>query len=403
VSRAEDTLLLAEEPWAGPLSSWLGAGGLSTCAEAYDALEQMARRRLGTIVLTAPRADFAGLCRASRRLQRDCGLFAVCTPAAEMEIRPLAGEVLDDYFIYPPTRADLARVERSASPVSEAVAAADGAVSPGPMAELIEAAESTEALEARLADLVARRIGVELAWADADSASSKDTALLLAAGRRPRVLAAVAHFEPDDSQRRFLSALQRSLPALMKAARRTESLRHLAITDHLTGAYNRRYFYHMTDRILARAGAKGFRATLLLYDIDNFKRYNDTYGYAAGDEILRQTVELIKQVTRGQDIVARIGGDEFAVLFRDVEKPRTPGSQPPQTAFTLADRFRRAVETHEFPSLGAEAVGSLTISGGLANFPADGRNCRELLRKADQAIKRAKSSGKNAIRIVGGD
>ena len=187
----------------------------------------------------------------------------------------------------------------------------------------------------------------------------------------------------------------------MATARRTQSLHRLAITDHLTGAYNRRYFYHATDRILARAGANSFRVTLLLFDIDDFKRYNDAYGHAAGDEILRETTRLIRRTTRSHDVVARIGGDEFAVLFWDPAEPRHPNSKSPDTAYMVAERFRAAVSRHEFPSLGPEARGALTISGGLATFPAGGRTCRELLRTADGALRGVKKTGKNAFRLIG--
>ncbi len=179
------------------------------------------------------------------------------------------------------------------------------------------------------------------------------------------------------------------------------SLHRLASTDHLTGVYNRRYFCQLTDQILLRAVQRRFRVTLLLYDMDNFKRYNDTYGHQAGDEILRETAHLMRRTTRRQDIVARIGGDEFAVLFWDAEKPRQPNSRHPDTPYVLADRFRQAVLQHEFRLLGAEAKGSLTISGGLARFPVDGTNCDELLRRANQALHEAKALGKNVIHLIG--
>lgn len=191
------------------------------------------------------------------------------------------------------------------------------------------------------------------------------------------------------------------MPALVSTAERTESLHRLAVTDHLTGAYNRRYFYHLTDRILAQAEGRGYRVTLLLYDVDDLKQYNDTYGHAAGDEILRETAAMMREITRSQDIVARIGGDEFAVLFWDSDPPRDPGSEPLDSAYDLADRFRRAVAGMEFPSLGPDAAGVLSISGGLANYPKDGASCRELLRSADRALDQAKRAGKNGIRIIG--
>ena len=207
--------------------------------------------------------------------------------------------------------------------------------------------------------------------------------------------------EPPAEAQKFLTALQQCLPALLAVAQRTESLHRLAITDTLTGAYNRRYFYHVTDQILLRAADRNFRVTLLLYDIDDFKHYNDTYSYAAGDEILHDIAVLMKRTTRKHDIVARIGGDEFAVLFWDFDPPRAADSRPPETAHVLAERFLQAVRRHKFVSLGPEAHGALSISGGLARFPDDGRTCRELLSSADKALKEVKRTGKNAIRLLG--
>jgi len=257
-------------------------------------------------------------------------------------------------------------------------------------------------LESRLAEVIGERISQPVAWADADKAGDQSAQLLLAEGERPRALVSTNSAGALDARAaEFIAAVRQCLPELVATARRTESLHTLAITDHLTGTYNRRYFYHVTDRILAQTDKGKSPATLLLYDIDDFKRYNDTYGYAAGDDILRETATLMKQITRSQDIVARIGGDEFAVLFWEPGRPRSPDSRPPETAYVLADRFRQAVAAHNFESLGPEAVGALTISGGLANFPRDGRSCRELLRHADAAIKAAKASGKNGISLVG--
>jgi len=184
-------------------------------------------------------------------------------------------------------------------------------------------------------------------------------------------------------------------------AKQGDALHRLAITDHLTGAYNRRYFYQVTDQILDHSEKTGRRVALLLFDIDDFKRYNDTYGHASGDEILRECTRLIRRTTRQQDLVARIGGDEFVVLFWDNSEPRKPGSSLPQSAYVMSERFCKAVAHHEFPSLGPEARGVLTISGGLATFPEDGKTCRQLLRSADKALLNAKKIGKNNIHLIG--
>lgn len=379
----------------------LGDGKFVRCDDPYDALMEMRRGRFPAIVLTAPRPGLAGLCRASRRLQPDARIFALCSIASEPEVRSLVGKVLDDYFIYPPTNSEL---EVLRSPMRQSRYPTAAALPPGELVRLFEAASSTETLEARLEEMVGRRIAAAVMWADAETLNGRAGPLLLTAGDAPRALVPV---EPlariDEAARAFISAVQDCLPVLTATARRTESLHRLAITDHLTGAYNRRYFYHVTDRVIRRTSRKDFRVTLLLYDIDDFKRYNDTYGHAAGDEILRETAALMKRITRTQDIVARIGGDEFAVLFWDTEPPRSPNSQPLQTAYALADRFRKTVQKHEFRSLGPEARGVLTISGGLASYPADGQSCRELLRAADKALKTVKNTGKNAICLVGRD
>jgi len=401
VTGAPEMLLLSDEATGRELVSRLDGAPLVRHTDPYDVLMAMGDRRWPVVILSAPQDDFEGLCRALRRLQREGRLLAICPPACEPQVRPLVGAVLDDYFIFPPTRSDAARIPRAASGPSPQAPPAAG-LSPRQFSALVEAARSMASLEAAAADLLGRALDAELTWADPDQLPDQARPLLLAAGDSPRVLVPKTPLAPPEpAQEALLAAVQECMPALVAAARRTESLYRLAITDHLTGAYNRRYFYHVTDRILLRARRRNPRVTLLLWDIDNFKRYNDTYGYAAGDEILRETVAMMKRISRAHDIVARIGGEEFTVLFWDPDRPRSADSRPLEDAYALADRFRNAVATHAFPSLGPEAVGTLTISGGLASFPQDGQTCRELLRKADQALKAAKRSGKNAIRLIG--
>lgn len=212
------------------------------------------------------------------------------------------------------------------------------------------------------------------------------------------------------------------LATLLHLAQRDESLKHLATVDELTQAYNRRYMEYFLRQIIGQREDRDPEVTLLLFDIDEFKYYNDTYGHVAGDEILREATRLIRRCCRAHDIVARIGGDEFAVLFWDTGEPREPydrdeseqaieeteGSeiQPPhkhhpQIAMFLSNRFRRAMKTNEFPSLGPDARGKLTISGGLACYPYDGNTLEELFAQADEALLSAKRFGKNRIYLVG--
>jgi diguanylate cyclase (GGDEF)-like protein len=137
----------------------------------------------------------------------------------------------------------------------------------------------------------------------------------------------------------------------------------------------------------------------MIFDIDDFKHYNDKWGHDAGDEIIRELVKLLRSIIRKGDHVCRIGGDEFAVLFCDPEPPREPGSNHPTTIEILAKRFKEQVQLARFPKLGNEATGVLTISGGLATFPWDGMDADSILLKADQRLLQSKRQGKNSITI----
>ncbi len=413
-------LLLADKKLGEQLSRQMGETPMLAVDDPYAALEEMSRRNWPVVVLSADSSaggpsDFAGLCRASRRLQPRARLYAICTPRLEPDVHPLLGDTLDDYFISPLSAADVATLTAEGQPQAApapvaavappppapAVAAIPGGLTAGEVSRLVGATFSRGDLENCIAQMVAGKAGCRVEWVDQDSAAPGQRVLLRLGGGPARLLVADGAAELSPPAEALLTALAECLQSLGSVAKRTESLHHLAITDELTGAYNRRYFYHATDQILRQVAKLNHRATLLLYDIDDFKGYNDRYSYAVGDEILRETAALMRKITRQHDIVARIGGDEFAVLFWDPDEPRSPDSKPPDSAYVLATRFLRAIERHRFVSLGPAATGTLTISGGLAGFPADGGSCRELLRRANGALKAAKQSGKNSINIVG--
>lgn len=179
--------------------------------------------------------------------------------------------------------------------------------------------------------------------------------------------------------------------------RQQRQLRESAFLDHLTGAWNRRYFERSMDALLADARERRIDLTLLLFDIDDFKIYNDKYGHAAGDEILVETVRLLRSMVRPGDRVCRVGGDEFAVIFYEPSGPRAPGSQPPRTIFDIATRFQLAICEHRFPKLAEDAHATLSISGGLATFPWDGHDLHTLMEHADRLLIQSKREGKNAI------
>lgn len=174
-------------------------------------------------------------------------------------------------------------------------------------------------------------------------------------------------------------------------------LHDAAFTDHLTGAWNRRYFDMFLGRSLVEAREQRRFVTVLVFDIDDFKQYNDRFGHGAGDEILTQVVSLLRSVIRPTDRVCRVGGDEFAVIFDDPQGPRQEGSRHPKSVQEIAHRFQRQISQHRFPALSGVQPGSLTVSGGLATFPWDGSSPAELLKKADDLALAAKREGKKVI------
>lgn len=174
-------------------------------------------------------------------------------------------------------------------------------------------------------------------------------------------------------------------------------LRTAAFTDPLTTAWNRRYFDRHLSAAMEQAKAKRQTVTVLLFDIDDFKKYNDQYGHAAGDEILTEAVRLMRTAIRPCDRVCRIGGDEFAVIFHDPDGPRREGSLNSVSVMEVASRFRKLICEHRFPKLSGCAPGTLTISGGMATYPWDGGTPQELLAKADQLAIQAKQQGKDGI------
>ena len=176
-----------------------------------------------------------------------------------------------------------------------------------------------------------------------------------------------------------------------------EELEQMAWTDHLTGAGNRRALERVLDTVLERARDQKQAVTVMCFDIDDFKQYNDQFGHEAGDNVLCETVQLLRSVIRGGDHVFRVGGDEFVVVFADPAGPRTPSSQPPESIEQIAERFQQQVGNLQLPQIGLDAPGSLSISAGLVTFPWDGRTTRELLSEADKLALKSKRSGKNVI------
>jgi diguanylate cyclase (GGDEF)-like protein len=191
-----------------------------------------------------------------------------------------------------------------------------------------------------------------------------------------------------------------SVGTTIERALRYRELESLAHRDELTGLFNRRYLFQFLDQILDRARLENFPVTVLLFDIDHFKRYNDEFGHPAGDQVLREVAELMAGNFRGHDVVCRLGGEEFAVVLWDGRGETTGGGWQsyPTTAFEFAERLRHATSHHQFHSIDGAGI---TLSGGLATYPWDGGNGEELLQQADNALYRAKRDGRNRVYLCG--
>lgn len=206
-------------------------------------------------------------------------------------------------------------------------------------------------------------------------------------------------YTPGDMERLTLYA--RLLGRMLEASIKQKRWQELAYTDEASGLPNRRYFIQRLTQILEEAGRERRQVSVLLFDLDDFKTFNDTEGHDVGDRILQAAGELFKKHCRDHDIVTRYGGDEFAVVFWDAEGPRQAGSHHPQCALDILERVSQALRDQPLVELEGENAHRLTISGGLATFPWDGTTPGVLLKKADEALLAAKRAGKNRIFLIG--
>jgi diguanylate cyclase (GGDEF)-like protein len=164
-------------------------------------------------------------------------------------------------------------------------------------------------------------------------------------------------------------------------------LREQAIRDPLTNLFNRRYLEETLDRELARASREAYSICLLMIDLDHFKRINDSYGHEAGDCVLKAYAETLSHECRRGDFACRYGGEEFVVVMPNIS---------PETAYGRAEALRNTLNALHIP-YGCHSL-SMTISMGIACYPANGLTRDAVLRAADQAMYAAKEAGRDHIR-----
>ncbi|HEV2439442.1 MAG TPA: GAF domain-containing protein [bacterium] len=190
-----------------------------------------------------------------------------------------------------------------------------------------------------------------------------------------------------DRARHTLTTLAGYAMVAIENARLYEQTRHLAATDGLTGLANHRAFIQALDQELERSRRYALPLSMIMIEIDRFKRYNDTYGHLRGDDVLRMVARTLEREHRKQiDFVARYGGDEFIILL-----PHTPRA----VAADVAERIRRTVE--DTPFIVGRDIASITISLGVASFPEDGDTTITLIEAADRRMYAVKQEGGNAV------
>ncbi len=161
-----------------------------------------------------------------------------------------------------------------------------------------------------------------------------------------------------------------------------EELGRLSASDSLTGLSNRRILTQRLSEELLRSQRQNHTFTVLMLDVDHFKKYNDAHGHPAADEILRRVANILRACTRAGDCTARYGGDEFAVLL---------SGKGAEAAAQLAERIRERVGEEEF------SAGKITLSGGIAEFPHHGHTAEAVIASADEALYEAKREGRNRV------
>jgi len=207
-------------------------------------------------------------------------------------------------------------------------------------------------------------------------------------------LVRVNGFEPElfgVSDLRILESLSLMASLALENLHLLNRLKEGATRDNLTGLYTHRFFEERLNEEILAAGRFQTQFSLLLLDIDHFKRYNDTYGHQAGDEVLVRFSQLVQSMARPVDVVARYGGEEFTLIA-----PQMTIDQ----ARELAERIRQAIQAEIF-RFGSDHLAQerVTVSIGISNFPNEATTASQLVRVADMRLYQAKQSGRN--RVVG--
>lgn len=192
---------------------------------------------------------------------------------------------------------------------------------------------------------------------------------------------------PVNVKQQLAVTLSEQIALALSNIRLREDLRQQTVRDVLTGLYNRRYLEESLNREMARSSRSGASFSVLMMDIDHFKRFNDTFGHDAGDSVLQEFARTLRETARQSDIVCRYGGEEFVVVLPDTDRAG---------ATTRAEHLLTAVRDLRVTHNGT-ALGSITASIGLAMYPHNGETAKAMLQAADTALYLAKGAGRDQV------
>ena len=176
-----------------------------------------------------------------------------------------------------------------------------------------------------------------------------------------------------------------------RAAKSVNDRLQLAMRDPLTGAFNRRYAEQYLDRLLHTGSSSEDTVTVMMLDIDNFKKVNDSFGHSAGDAVITETIRRLSANLRSSDLIARIGGEEFLVILQDT---------PQKQALSIAERMRRKINLRQFRVDGLSEPLNVTISIGVTYALRAGSSRSILLKRADEALYFAKETGRDRVTFL---
>ena len=238
--------------------------------------------------------------------------------------------------------------------------------------------------------LITEALGMSAGYEDSLSSASQKLAVAQDRDQLKPIVESLLQstHEMRDTNKALENRLSLSKTEISNLQQSLEAIRAESLTDPLTGLGNRKYFDRSIEMTVQNALANGEPLSLLMFDIDHFKSFNDSYGHLTGDQVLRLVGMSLKQTIKGQDITARYGGEEFAVVLPDTAL---------RQALTVADHIRRAVMAKELKKKSTgEILGRVTISVGVSMLK-QGDDTDALIERADACLYAAKRNGRNRV------